>query len=184
MYVPENCLKINLSTLVENAARMWRQTRSLDFRGSLVDECGDYIADEMDSRGLRCFLVSKEPLFSDEATAEEFRKCVVAALDRWLVESTPSVRPTPFEASPAAQPIPDVYRPSPPFSESDRPGMPHVDPYYAFDESSFDPDPVRRPPKPNQMDMPSLTVRKELTFALRALIVLAIVAFILWLMNR
>lgn len=170
MFVPENCLTINLPALVENAIGKWRDSRP-NFTSSLADDCGDYIADEMDSRGLRC-LVDHEPQFRNDATADEFRECVFAALNRWVVELKPAERAET-----------DVRRAAPPFSESARPEMPLVDPYVAFNESAFgDSVPNSRASKPDVLNSPP--TKGALPSALRALLALIAIVFIIWLIIR
>jgi hypothetical protein len=125
VFVPEDRLKINLPGLVEKAISKWSETQPRGFTRPVVEECGDFIATEMDSKKLRC-LRHNEALFSDEATAEEFRECVFVALDHWLVQAEISGEPVPAATGAAY-----VSRPDPPFSEA----VPPVDPYNAFNES-------------------------------------------------
>jgi hypothetical protein len=171
VFVTENRLKINLPALVENAISKWGKAHPAKFRSSSTDECGDHIAAEMNFRGLRC-LHGNEPWFSDEATADEFRECVFAALDRWVVESKP-----------AEQATTDVRRAAPPFSESGRPEMPLVEPYLAFNESAFGESAANgRGSKPIGVSGPH--TKRTLSFGLRALLALIVIVFIIWLIIR
>ena len=178
MFVPEDCLKINLPGLVEKAISKWSESQPPGFTRPLVERCGDFIAAEMNSRNLRC-LVLNEPLFNKEATPEEFRECVFAALDHWLVQAESSGEPMPEQVGDES----GVPGPAAPFSEPSGRGTPPVDPYYAFNES-WGPAMTRRKSRgPAKIKVPTFeaTSRERIPGWLYVVLAIAGVLLLVWL---
>ena len=59
-----------------------------------MESAGDFIVSEMDGRSLRKF-DGTVAFFEGDAAADEYRKCILSALDRWLAEI--QREPTPEE---------------------------------------------------------------------------------------
>lgn len=96
MFVPADRLTFDLASIDRHDYRRLAEIQPLGFTEPVVESCGDFIVAEMESSCLRR-LEGDEASFSDEATPEEFRDCVFAALDRWLVLRATSTRRTPEE---------------------------------------------------------------------------------------
>ena len=57
----------------------------------VAESCGDFIAEEMNARGLRNPDLGDAALFRGDTPEADFQRAVIAALDRWLL-SAPSDR--------------------------------------------------------------------------------------------
>jgi hypothetical protein len=93
MFAPSNRLSFDLAALIENAIIDWYAIKPMGFNRPIAESAGDAITAEMDARGLR-FLKGEEAWFNREATSTEYKECVFAALDRWLVQVEINLAPT------------------------------------------------------------------------------------------
>jgi hypothetical protein len=85
MFVPPDRLAFDLANVAAQAIADWEAIQPLGFRRPVVDSCGDFIVAEMEARGLRQ-LVDTNAWFDSAAAPADFRDCIFAALDRWLIE--------------------------------------------------------------------------------------------------
>lgn len=93
MFVSPDRLSFDLAALIEQAVTDWSATQPLGFTRPVVESCGDSIVAGMETDGLRQ-LSGDLAIFSEEATAQDYRQCVFTALDRWLVRVEISTRRT------------------------------------------------------------------------------------------
>lgn len=96
MFVPKKQLGFDLAGIIETAIEDWSVAQPLGFTRPVAESCGDFIAAEMDAWGLRS-LVGDEAMFNSDKTEAEFRECVFAALDHWLIKVEISMLRTPEE---------------------------------------------------------------------------------------
>ena len=96
MFVSPDQLSFDLAALIEQAISDWSTTQPLGFTRPVVESCGDFIVAEMDRNGLRQ-LAGEQAVFSNGPTVADYRECVFAALDRWLVQVEISTKRTPEE---------------------------------------------------------------------------------------
>jgi hypothetical protein len=66
----------------------------MGFTRPIAESVGDAIIAEMEARGLR-FLQDEEAWFNCEATSTEYKECVFAALNHWLVQVEIQLASTP-----------------------------------------------------------------------------------------
>lgn len=93
VFVPPSQLAFDLAAVMEQAIAHWETTQPLGFTRPVVESCGDFIVAEMESSGLRR-LTDEGVCFNSEAPPDEFRECVFAALDHWLIKAEISTKRT------------------------------------------------------------------------------------------
>src|SRR5437867_12061537 len=96
MFVSLNQLPFDLAALIEQAISDWSDTQPLGFTRPVMESCGDSIISEMEADTLRQ-LSGDQAIFNEEATGQDYRECVFAALDHWLVQAELSTKRTPLE---------------------------------------------------------------------------------------
>jgi len=86
-FVTREQLGFDLSELIEVTIEQWSTISGAEIVPPSED-CGDFIASEMDARKLRQDDGSSDgALFNADVPPEQFRDAVIAALDRWLIET-------------------------------------------------------------------------------------------------
>ena len=82
-FVRRQELRFNLEGLLAECVTYWSCGRPVP------ESCGDAVVAEMESRGLRSFPGdSGEALFNRGMSREEYRRCILAALQRWEHEAS------------------------------------------------------------------------------------------------
>ena len=80
-FVRRDELRFNLDRLLHECLSAWSEGRPVP------ESCGDAIVDELDRCGLRSLPGdSDEASFDRVKTREDYRRCILAALDRWSRE--------------------------------------------------------------------------------------------------
>ncbi len=85
MFRPPELLPFNLAALIQQSIVDWHSSKQAAAPLPETEGVGDFIVAEMDN----CLLRKSEggaAVFEVDATAEEYRRCVFLALDRWLEE--------------------------------------------------------------------------------------------------
>jgi hypothetical protein len=96
MFVSPKCLPFDPASLIETAVSDWSIIQPMGFTRPVVDSCGDFIADELDARGLRR-QDADDATFDDEADSGAFHDADFLALDKWLVKVEISMKRSPEE---------------------------------------------------------------------------------------
>jgi len=89
-FVTRDQLGFDLAALIEDAIDDWSKISGTAIDDPPSEACGDFIASEMDARGLhRDDPASDEAFFDADPPPAQFRDAVLAGLNRWLIETEP-----------------------------------------------------------------------------------------------
>jgi hypothetical protein len=105
MFAPPDRLAFDLAELIEQTVAEWSEIKEAGLIRPEAETYGDYIASELTARNLRQVDPdTDDALFDAYAPVGRFREVIIAALDRWLIES--EIRPnTPKEAEDYNRPL-------------------------------------------------------------------------------
>lgn len=86
MFVPAQELGFNLEALIEETVAAWSEIKQSGLQQPESESYGDFIADELNAQNLRS-AESDQATFNATASECQFREAIIAALDRWLLET-------------------------------------------------------------------------------------------------
>jgi hypothetical protein len=85
MFLPPESLPFDLAEFVQQSIADWHRSKPAAVPFPQMESAGDFIVAEMNNCLLRQF-DGAVALFEADTATEEYRKCIFAALDRWLAE--------------------------------------------------------------------------------------------------